>query len=210
MAQAPVCQHVFTLEDGDVVITAAWCTDRLAGAEELSGVGERPFALFLLLDPDRAVQAEPGPPPPYPAPAAQGHELAGLRRQLTAAWEFDGVVHRGGGRSVGRRAPDDPGRAALVFGARHPDGADRARRVPPGVPADRRPDRLPHRPAWSHPACAGPHHPEPAGRNGGRAAAAAAQPDAGDAAAPVHLLVDSTGLKLCGPGEWLIEKHGNK
>jgi hypothetical protein len=26
---------------------------------------------------------------------------------------------------------------------------------------------------------------------------------------PVHLLVDSTGLKLCGPGEWLIEKHGS-
>jgi hypothetical protein len=26
----------------------------------------------------------------------------------------------------------------------------------------------------------------------------------------VHLLVDSTGLKLCGPGEWLIEKHGTK
>src|SRR4051812_20857585 len=25
---------------------------------------------------------------------------------------------------------------------------------------------------------------------------------------PMHLLVDSTGLKLCGPGEWLIEKHG--
>src|SRR3954467_2052462 len=28
--------------------------------------------------------------------------------------------------------------------------------------------------------------------------------------APVHLLVGSTGLKLCGPGEWLIEKHGTK
>src|SRR5437763_14784010 len=28
--------------------------------------------------------------------------------------------------------------------------------------------------------------------------------------APVHLLVDSTGLKLCGPGEWLEEKHGTK
>ncbi len=27
---------------------------------------------------------------------------------------------------------------------------------------------------------------------------------------PVHLLVDSTGLKLCGAGEWLIEKHGAK
>jgi hypothetical protein len=27
---------------------------------------------------------------------------------------------------------------------------------------------------------------------------------------PVHLLVDSTGLQLCGPGEWLIEKHGTQ
>jgi len=34
--------------------------------------------------------------------------------------------------------------------------------------------------------------------------------DAGRNAEPVHLLVDSTGLKLCGAGEWLIEKHGTK
>jgi Transposase DDE domain len=27
---------------------------------------------------------------------------------------------------------------------------------------------------------------------------------------PVHLLVDSTGLRLCGAGEWLIEKHGTR
>ncbi len=27
---------------------------------------------------------------------------------------------------------------------------------------------------------------------------------------PIHLLVDSTGLKLCGPGEWLMEKHGGR
>ncbi|WP_376093839.1 IS5 family transposase [Roseomonas sp. CCTCC AB2023176] len=27
---------------------------------------------------------------------------------------------------------------------------------------------------------------------------------------PVHLLVDSTGLRLCGPGEWLVERHGSK
>jgi hypothetical protein len=27
---------------------------------------------------------------------------------------------------------------------------------------------------------------------------------------PVHLIVDSTGLKLCGPGEWLTEKHGTR
>ena len=27
---------------------------------------------------------------------------------------------------------------------------------------------------------------------------------------PAHLLVDSTGLRLCGPGEWLTEKHGGR
>ena len=27
-------------------------------------------------------------------------------------------------------------------------------------------------------------------------------------AAGVHLLVDSSELKLCGPGEWMVEKHG--
>ena len=26
----------------------------------------------------------------------------------------------------------------------------------------------------------------------------------------MHLLVDSTGLRLCGPGEWLLEKHGTR
>jgi hypothetical protein len=27
---------------------------------------------------------------------------------------------------------------------------------------------------------------------------------------PVHLVVDSTGLRLCGPGEWLVAKHGTQ
>src|SRR3954469_20815489 len=27
---------------------------------------------------------------------------------------------------------------------------------------------------------------------------------------PIHLLVDSSGLKLGGPGEWLVEKHGTR
>ena len=27
---------------------------------------------------------------------------------------------------------------------------------------------------------------------------------------PVHLLVDSTGLRLRGPGEWLVERHGSR
>src|SRR4051812_2599727 len=36
------------------------------------------------------------------------------------------------------------------------------------------------------------------------------RPRSGRNAEPVHLLVGSTGLKLCGPGEWLVEKHGTK
>ena len=34
--------------------------------------------------------------------------------------------------------------------------------------------------------------------------------EAGRRAEPVHLLVDSTGLKLCGAGAWLVEKHGTQ
>ena len=33
---------------------------------------------------------------------------------------------------------------------------------------------------------------------------------AGREAEPMRLLVDSSGLKLCGPGEWLVEKHGTR
>jgi len=33
--------------------------------------------------------------------------------------------------------------------------------------------------------------------------------DAGAGGEPMHLLVDSTGLTLCGKGEWLLEKHGS-
>ena len=36
------------------------------------------------------------------------------------------------------------------------------------------------------------------------------QPRSGLGSGPVDLLVDSTGLKLCGAGEWLAEKHGTK
>jgi hypothetical protein len=36
------------------------------------------------------------------------------------------------------------------------------------------------------------------------------RPRSGTGAEPVHLLVDSTGLKFCGAGEWLIEKHGTR
>ncbi len=35
-------------------------------------------------------------------------------------------------------------------------------------------------------------------------------PQTNTSSEPVHLLVDSAGLKLCGAGEWLLEKHGTK
>src|SRR5690242_13674244 len=95
----------------------AWCRDRLVGAEELSGVGERPFRPVLPVDPERAVQAQPGPPSPYSAPAAHGHELAGLRRQLTAARQPDGVVQRRSDLSLAGRAAHDPRWPALVLRA---------------------------------------------------------------------------------------------
>jgi hypothetical protein len=38
----------------------------------------------------------------------------------------------------------------------------------------------------------------------------AARPASGPGEEPVHLLVDSTGLKLCGPGEWLATRHGTR
>ncbi len=75
---------------------------------------------------------------------------------------------------MGGRAARDPRQAALVLAPGDPDGADAARRVPPGVAADRGPDRLHRRPARAGAARAGPHHPEsPLGDTGGAAAVAA-------------------------------------
>jgi hypothetical protein len=43
-----------------------------------------------------------------------------------------------------------------------------------------------------------------------RARTLAVAPHVRTASGPVDLLVDSTGVKLSGPGEWLVEKHGTK
>src|SRR3954466_14675630 len=50
-----------------------------------------------------------------------------------------------------------------------------------------------------------PHHP-PLSRRAATLEVPRSRPGTG----PLHLLVDSTGLKLGGPGEWLVEKHGNR
>ena len=43
-----------------------------------------------------------------------------------------------------------------------------------------------------------------------RARTLAVAPEAWTASGPLRLLVDSTGVKLSGPGEWLVEKHGTR
>src|SRR3954466_2213179 len=52
--------------------------------------------------------------------------------------------------------------------------------------------------------------PKPRGAGAGADAAGGADSGAGRDTGPMHLLVDSTGLKLIGAGEWLVEKHGTK
>ena len=82
------------------------------------------------------------------------------------------------------------------------DRADAQGRVPLGAAPDQRADRLDHPPAWSRPRHPRPHHPELPGRD-----LEVARPRLASGAEPIHLLVDSTGLHLCGVGEWLIDKH---
>ena len=98
----------------------------------------------------------------------------------------------------------DPGRAALVLAPGDPDGADTAHRVPPGAAPDRRADRL-HPPPLLGLDLAVPDHTTLSRR---AATLRVPRPRAGTGA--LQLLVDSTGLRLGGPGEWLVEKHGAK
>src|SRR4051794_8888127 len=85
-----------------------------------------------------------------------------------------------------------------------PDRAAPAHRVAPGAAPDRRADRL-HPPPLLGLGLAVPGHPTLSRR---AATLRVPRPRAGTG--PLQLLVDSTGLRLGGPGEWLVEKHGAK
>src|SRR4028118_1597058 len=50
--------------------------------------------------------------------------------------------------------------------------------------------------------------PRPPPRGPGAGALEGPRPRRRSDGEPLHLLVDSTGLKLCGAGEWLVAKHG--
>src|SRR4051812_37913948 len=151
-----------------------------------------------------AVQGPCRWPSPHPQAAPPGDELARVGRQLASARELDGLVHGGGGRGLARGAAHDPGRAALVLAPGDPDGADLAHRVSSGAAPDRRADRL-HPPPLLGLGLAVPDHTT---LNRRAATLRVPRPRAGTG--PLQLLVDSTGLRLGGPGEWLVEKHGAK
>ena len=130
--------------------------------------------------------------------------MAGVRRGPASTGLPHGMVHRGSNRSLEGRAPHNPGRPTPLFALairtaltlravfrlalRQTEGLIGSIlqllgldfTVPDHSTLSRRAERL--------------EVPKPS-------------PSARD---PVHLLVDSTGLRLCGPGEWLIEKHGTR
>jgi hypothetical protein len=179
-----------------------WWTDGMLGAD--MGWGRRPVPV-LILDARRAPQGQRQIAPPYPEAEAPADQLAGLRIEPAPAWQLDGVVHRRGDRSLARGASDKPGWPTLVFAAGHSDGTDAQDGVPARATPDGRVDRLDTR-------LFGLALPVPDQTPLSRRAATSdvPRPRAGISAEPVHLRVDSTGLKLCGAGEWLIEKHGTR
>src|SRR5215213_2846441 len=184
---------------------ALWrcCMDPAGGAAGRAGVAGRP--LTCLSDAQRALQAEPGPPPPYSPAEAQGNELARVQRrsrqrgsltvwftvEAVQAWQAEPRTTRGG-------QPDYAPLAILTaltlcavshLPFRQTEGLIGSvigllgldLAVPDHTTLCRRAATL--------------EVPRPRSRRDGEL---------------MHLLVDSTGLKLCGAGEWLIEKHGTK
>jgi hypothetical protein len=113
------------------------------------------------------------------------------------------VVHGSGDCGVEGRATRHAWRPTAVLGVGDHHGADAAGGFPPSATPDRRADA-------SHLRLLGldlavPDH-STISRRGETLPVSRPRPGSG----PVHLLVDSTGLKLCGPGEWLVEKHAAK
>src|SRR3954454_20273392 len=113
------------------------------------------------------------------------------------------MVHAGGDRCLGGSAAHHPGRATLLLRSGDYDGADLravfrlALRQTEGL-------------IGSVLQLLDLDLPVPDHSTLSRRAATLEVPRPKAGSAPVHLLVDSTGLKLCGPGEWLAEKHGTK
>ena len=148
---------------------------------------------------------------PFKMNADRRHHIAQQRHQVTNWAEHDAALRQRGSLTVwftdGAIAPwrAEPrttrgGQPLLLCPGDH-DGTELARRVPPGAAPNRRADQVHYPPARSRSRRVGPLHVKPASRT-----LPVLRPRS--SSAPVHLLMDSPGLLLCGPGEWLVEKHG--
>jgi hypothetical protein len=94
-------------------------------------------------------------------------------------------------------APNHARGPAFILEHGDPDGIDLVHSVWPGAAPDRRVDRFDIE-------LSVPDH-----STLGRQAQTVTLPKwTRRHAGPLQLIVDSTGLKLNGPGEWLVEKHG--
>jgi hypothetical protein len=120
------------------------------------------------------------------------------------------VVHGGRDRRLESRAVDDTGRSVPLLGSGDHDSFDTPRGVSPGTALDRGADKLDPPVARHRSAGAGAHQGQRSYfstlSRRARSLELPAQPRATGGA--IHLMVDSSGLKVGGPGEWLLEKHG--
>src|SRR3954454_14111224 len=187
----------------------AWCRDRFVGAEELSGVGERPRSCPWIpivpfkLNQDRRhhIQRQQHKVTNWPAYDASLRQRGSLTIWFTdaaiRAWRAEPRTTRGGQPWHSELAilTTLTLRAVLRLAYRQTEGLIGSLMGLLGLDL-----RLPDHSTLSRRA-ATLEVPRP--RSGSRS-------DYGHDTERVHLLVDSTGLRLCGPGEWLIEKHGTK
>src|SRR3954449_4467259 len=145
-------------------------------------------------------------PPQDPRGALPGPELAGIRPGAAAAGGLDGLGHARGDRGLVPAAHGSARSAAGLLGRGDRDRAPAAPGLWSALAADRRPAALAR-----HPARLGyrrSHHTTFSRRSPGLTLARSlAQVQR---TGPVHVVIDSTGLKVYGAGEWLTEKHGER
>ncbi|MBP2316129.1 hypothetical protein J2852_005494 [Azospirillum soli] len=148
-------------------------------------------------------KANAGPPPSYPATEAARDQPGGVRCGVAAAGQLDRLVHRRGDRDVEGGGAEHAGGQAC-----YSDLAITTALMLRAVfrLALRQTEGL----IGSILQLLGLDLPVPDHTTLGRRAWTVILPARRLTGGTIDLLVDSTGLKLCGPGEWLIEKHGTK
>jgi hypothetical protein len=143
-------------------------------------------------------------PSPRPGAALPGNDLRIIRWGPATARKPNDLVLRGCDYRLAGRVQQNIGQPAAFLRSGDQDGAHASRGVPAGAASDGESN-------WLHPEAprldlAGPDHSTLS-----RHAEVLEVPKlCPSSRRPMHLLVDSTGLQLCGPGEGLIKKYGTR